>query len=145
MFNKRVLPILITLKPDHPDKGVVHYFRSRMPEYQIKQLELWRWRSFIEEDGGKLLKPLVMNFGNSFSERDREKLFAELESQNAEGIVMPFINSLWCLGLDDRFVADLRNQGYEVWTTESVVPIHEECLEPTTLAYNETSPTSPRQ
>ncbi len=126
MSIKRVLPLLIEVEVDSVPEKFHSFFQANGVAYQQESIRLWGWRS--ELSGDELLPPFVVKVIGTVQKELRTNLLRDICNANVTGIVACAADIMLRVGLDQEFIRELRTNGVEVWTSESIFPLPEEEL-----------------
>jgi len=124
---KRIIPLVIEVEDKVPEK-LRRFFERTTVEYQMEAIKLWAWRSELPTADVVFAEPMHFKTDGSAKKELWEPLIGRLLKARATGVVACAANIMMRGGLDQEFVQEVRKNGIEIWTSESVAPVPEEEL-----------------
>lgn len=128
MPQKKIVAVLISAEGEHVSDKQARFFADTSPEYQLDAINLWAWRSELSE-GELLSEPIRLTADGVFSKQQVSSHVKGIVALGVTGVVCCALEILVRVGLGRDFIAELRKNNLEVWTSESVSPLQEEELQ----------------
>jgi hypothetical protein len=127
MSHKHIVPILIEITGKSSNPKLHSFFEINSLEDQRKAIDLWCWRSGLD-DKEMQLEPTVIRTSGSISSDEWQNTLNSLLKAGATGVVASGMDLLERVGLNKEFLLTAKKNGLEIWTSESVFPVPEDEL-----------------